>query len=122
MARRRADVVRTVAAVLALLCVAPATARAEVDAELAYRTYCTPCHGLAGNGKGINVPFMSVQPRDHTDTREMGTRSDQDLFNAITGGGPAVGKSALMPPWRAVLSDDRSVAPSFKFNRLVPNA
>jgi FtsP/CotA-like multicopper oxidase with cupredoxin domain len=37
----------------------------------------------------------------------MGTRSDQDLFNAITGGGPAVGKSALMPPWRASFNDDQ---------------
>ncbi len=36
----------------------------------------------------------------------MGTRSDQDLFNAITGGGPAVGKSALMPPWRGVIDDE----------------
>ena len=63
----------------------------DAHAELIYRTYCTPCHGLAGNGKGINVPSMAVQPRDHTDTREMGARSDQDLFNAITGGGPAAG-------------------------------
>ncbi|MEW6272511.1 MAG: multicopper oxidase domain-containing protein [Thermodesulfobacteriota bacterium] len=84
-----------------------AVAAGEADAELAYRTYCTPCHGLAGNGKGINVASMAVQPRDHTDTREMATRSDQDLFNAITGGGPAVGKSALMPPWRSLLDDDQ---------------
>ncbi len=24
----------------------------KVDAELIYRTYCTTCHGLAGDGKG----------------------------------------------------------------------
>ncbi len=78
----------------------------EFDAKLGYDTYCTPCHGVAGNGKGINVVAMAVQPRDHTDTREMRTRSDQDLFNAIKNGGPAVGKSVLMPAWRAILSDE----------------
>ncbi len=78
----------------------------ESEAEAAYRAYCTPCHGVAGNGKGINVAAMAVQPRDHTDTREMGARTDQDLFNAIKNGGPAVGKSVLMPPWRSVLSDE----------------
>ena len=90
-----------------VLLATPAAAGDAPDAELAYRTYCTPCHGLAGNGKGINVAGMAVQPRDHTDTREMATRSDQDLFNAIVGGGPAVGKSALMPPWRAVFDDEQ---------------
>ncbi len=108
----------TLAVICLLLAVAP-DARATgdpADAELAYRTYCTPCHGLAGNGKGINVPAMAVQPRDHTDSREMGTRSDQDLFNAIIGGGPAVGKSALMPPWRAVF-DDAQVAALVKHLR-----
>ena len=90
-----------------VLLATPAAAGDATDAELAYRTYCTPCHGLAGNGKGINVAGMAVQPRDHTDTREMATRSDQDLFNAIVGGGPAVGKSALMPPWRAVFDDEQ---------------
>lgn len=77
------------------------------DAELLYQTYCTSCHGLAGNGKGLNVPSMAVQPRDHTDSREMATRSDKDLFTAIAGGGPAVGKSVLMPPWRSQFSDEQ---------------
>jgi cytochrome c553 len=84
-----------------------AAAADDEGAELIYRTYCTACHGLAGNGKGLNVPALAVQPRDHTDSREMATRSDQELFDAITGGGPAVGKSVLMPPWRALLSDDQ---------------
>ena len=93
-------------AVLLLAAQVAGAASDDAHAELLYRSYCTPCHGLAGNGKGLNVPGMSVQPRDHTDTREMGARTDQDLFNAITGGGPAVGKSALMPKWRSLLSDD----------------
>lgn len=79
---------------------------ASPDGELLYRTYCTACHGLAGDGKGINVPDMAVQPRDHTDSREMSTRSDDDLARAIVGGGPAVGKSVLMPAWGGILDEE----------------
>jgi len=75
MTRRHADVAAAVLAA-AVLAASPARAAGDDGAALAYRTYCTPCHGLASNGKGINVPAMAVQPRDHTDTREMATRSD----------------------------------------------
>ncbi|MBI5451269.1 MAG: cytochrome c [Gammaproteobacteria bacterium] len=71
-----------------------------------YRTYCVQCHGLQGNGKGLNVRDMSVQPRDHTDAKEMATRSDEDLFKVIKEGGVAVNKSVLMPPWGGVISDE----------------
>lgn len=96
---------------LALLCVpfsplASAAARAETPGKLLYDTYCTACHGIAGNGKGLNVPDMAIQPRDHTDAREMGARTDEELFRAIEGGGAAVGKSVLMPPWGAVLDPE----------------
>jgi manganese oxidase len=105
--RRPVEIGRVALALAAWLVVPTAhAADGTIDAELTYRTYCTPCHGLAGNGKGINVAAMAVQPRDHTDAREMGTRSDEDLASAIKNGGAAVGKSVLMPPWRSVLSDD----------------
>ena len=74
--------------------------------ESLYKTYCWQCHGMQGNGMGINVRDMSVQPRDHTDAKEMSTRSDADLFKAIKEGGQAISKSVLMPPWNGVLSDD----------------
>jgi cytochrome c oxidase cbb3-type subunit 3 len=71
-----------------------------------YRTYCTQCHGLQGNGKGINVRDMSVQPRDHTDAKEMAARSDEDIYKVIKDGGVAINKSVLMPPWGDVFSDE----------------
>jgi len=55
---------------------------------------------------GVNVRDMSVQPRDHSDAKEMSTRSDADLFKAIKEGGQAITKSVLMPPWDGVLTDD----------------
>ena len=70
-----------------------------------YQVYCVQCHGITGDGYGINVEDMSVLPKDHTDTKEMITRSDEDLFKAIKYGGKAVSKSVLMPAWEANLND-----------------
>ncbi len=81
---------------------------AEANAETAkdnYQTYCVQCHGLEGNGKGINVADMSTQPRDHTDAKEMSARTDQELFKVIKEGGQSINKSVLMPPWGSTLSD-----------------
>ena len=83
----RGFAVRSAVAVVFACLVAPHGASlaegASPDGELLYRTYCTACHGLAGDGKGINVPDMAVQPRDHTDSREMSTRSDDDLARPL---------------------------------------
>jgi cytochrome c oxidase cbb3-type subunit 3 len=70
-----------------------------------YRTYCAQCHGLQGNGRGVNIRDMSVQPRNHTDAAYMSSRSDDDLFTADKKGGLAINKSVLMPPWGNSLSD-----------------
>ena len=74
-------------------------------AEDNYHTYCAQCHGVNGNGMGINVRDMSVQPRDHTDAKAMSARSDDDLAKVIKEGGAAINKSVLMPPWGSVFSD-----------------
>ncbi|MDQ6965232.1 MAG: cytochrome c [Mariprofundales bacterium] len=71
-----------------------------------YRVYCMQCHGISGTGTGVNSRDMAVKPRNHTDGKYMEARSDQDLFNVIKDGGPAINKSALMPAWGDVFSDD----------------
>ena len=81
----------------------------DANAETAkdnYQTYCVQCHGLEGNGKGINVADMSTQPRDHTDAKEMSARTDQELFKVIRDGGQSINKSVLMPPWSSILMDE----------------
>jgi len=96
------------AALAAGVLAAPAAMADDGDAAQGaalYRVYCTQCHGLDGDGRGINVRDMAVQPRDHTDTGEMSARTDEDLFKAIQGGGKAVNKSVLMPAWGGNLSD-----------------
>jgi len=84
-----------------------ALAHAEGDrADTLYTIYCTQCHGVNGNGKGINAATMSVAPRDHTDTKEMSARTDEELFKVIQQGGKSINKSVLMPVWGGNLSDD----------------
>lgn len=89
-----------------LLGVLPGIPAAEESGEALYKTYCAQCHGMHGDGMGINVRDMSVQPRDHTDAAAMSARSDQILFDAVKGGGQAINKSVLMPPWEGALSDE----------------
>ncbi|QSR89080.1 cytochrome c [Methylacidiphilum caldifontis] len=74
--------------------------------EKVYNTYCVQCHGLQRNGTGINAKFMTVQPRDHTDPKEMGKIPDDEIIKAITNGGISVQKSILMPAWGKVLTQE----------------
>jgi cytochrome c oxidase cbb3-type subunit 3 len=91
-------------AVLALLISMPVVAK-ETAADN-YNTYCVQCHGLKGNGNGVNIKDMAVQPRDHTDAKSMSARSDETLFKAIKEGGPSIDKSILMPPWGDTFIDE----------------
>lgn len=91
-----------------LFFVAAAVTAGAAAAETAadnYRVYCTQCHGLGGSGGGINKADMPTNPRDHT-SGEMGKLTDDDIYNAIIGGGVAVSKSAFMPPWKGILTKD----------------
>ena len=90
----------------ALLLAASMPSWAGESAADNYKTYCVQCHGMEGNGKGINVRDMSVVPRDHTDAKSMSARSDDDLFKVIKEGGLAINKSVLMPPWGDTFSDE----------------
>ncbi len=89
----------------ALLLLLPAAAQAESAADN-YKTYCMQCHGLEGTGMGANIQDMSVQPRDHTDAKAMGGRTDAEIFKVIKEGGLAINKSALMPPWADTFTDN----------------
>ncbi len=64
-----------------------------------YMYYCTPCHGLKGDGKGFNADYLDPKPANHTDSKEMSKRTDEKLHDTISGGGKSVAKSTYMPPW-----------------------
>ena len=85
------------------------TALAEGDAkrgETLYQVYCTQCHGVKGDGKGVNAAHMAVMPRDHTDAKEMSARTDEELFKVVKLGGKSINKSVLMPAWGRNLADE----------------
>lgn len=89
-----------------LLAALSVPAQAKETAADNYKAYCVQCHGMEGNGKGVNIRDMSVMPRDHTDAKAMSGRSDETLFKVIKEGGPSIEKSVLMPPWDGVFSDE----------------
>lgn len=85
-----------------------------VSAEENYKFYCTQCHGSDGKGEGANakpkvvgidLPEMSVTPRNHTNPEDMNKLTDTDIESAISGGGAAVSKSTIMPPWGKTLTE-----------------
>lgn len=82
------------------------TASWSSEAEDNYKNFCWQCHGMTGDGMGMNVQDMSVQPRDHTSAKAMSGRTDADLFKVIKEGGLAIDKSVLMPPWGSSFNDD----------------
>lgn len=86
----------------------PALAYAEDNSSLSssekiYQNYCAPCHGDRGDGNGFNAKNLDPRPANHTDAVFMSKRTDKELFDAISGGGRAVGKAAIMPPWGSTL-------------------
>jgi mono/diheme cytochrome c family protein len=75
------------------------------DAKQVFDFYCAQCHGVKGDGKGINVgPDFATDPRNFTDAKEMAKRTDTDIEGVIKDGGHSISKSPLMPPWGATLS------------------
>ncbi|MEK6682611.1 MAG: cytochrome c [Nitrospirota bacterium] len=77
-----------------------------VNAEENYKWYCSQCHGLTGKGDGINATKdQPVNPRNHTDTKEMAKLSASDVENVIRDGGAATSKSTMMPPFGKTMTD-----------------
>jgi mono/diheme cytochrome c family protein len=70
-----------------------------------YLEKCVLCHGSQGEGwdwsKRVEKPPIPVPDL----AKVVPQRSDQYLFDIINGGGEAVGKTRLMPPFGFQLSD-----------------
>lgn len=68
---------------------------------------CANCHGTEGAGNGPAAMALSPRPQDFRDCQRMSQYSDQKLFDAIKGGGQAVGLSPMMPAWGGSLNDEQ---------------
>jgi mono/diheme cytochrome c family protein len=67
------------------------------EADEIYKGRCTMCHGPSGKGDGPAGAALSPKPRDLGDPAWQRSVTDEHIEKIIQSGGPAVGKSPLMP-------------------------
>jgi mono/diheme cytochrome c family protein len=67
--------------------------------------YCAICHGDTGQGDGFNSSNLEVAPRDFSNPEFWQRSTDDHLLLVVSNGGPAVGRSVLMPAWGRTLTD-----------------
>jgi mono/diheme cytochrome c family protein len=82
--------------------------------------YCSRCHDPESSPERVsNYDNLEVKPHPFTDGNTLNKMSDADLTAIIRHGGPALSRSALMPPYgdtlsaadvRALISYTRAVA------------
>ena len=70
---------------------------ATAEAEQIYKGRCAMCHGATGKGDGPAATALDPKPRDLGDPAWQHSVTDEHIERAILQGGPAVGKSPLMP-------------------------
>jgi len=90
-----------------LLAFTGTTAQAQDAAEgkKLYVSYCSTCHGETAKGDGMVGRSLPIKPADHTNGTIMNQLSDQFLYDIISKGGSAVGKSSFMPSWGSSLDE-----------------
>jgi mono/diheme cytochrome c family protein len=65
--------------------------------KVMFMSACVPCHGEAGRGDGVAAKDLNPKPRNLTDAAYMAKLDDRYLYELISRGGIAVGKSQQMP-------------------------
>lgn len=67
--------------------------------------YCARCHNPESTAERVsNYDNLQVKPHPFTEGDALNKMSDADLTSIISHGGPALNKSALMPPYGYTLS------------------
>ena len=105
MARTAASCGMLVAILLLGMTAESALAQDKAEGKKYYVTYCSGCHGENGKGDGPASVSLPVKPADHTDGKIMNQIPDKTLFEIISKGGQAAGKSAFMPGWGSQLRE-----------------
>jgi uncharacterized membrane protein len=75
----------------------PAALTPAAEARVVYDQRCMLCHGANGAGDGPASAALNPKPRNYTEHAWQVSVSDAQLRGVIVEGGPAVGKSLLMP-------------------------
>ena len=67
--------------------------------------YCSRCHDPESSAAQVsNYDNLAVKPHTFTDGNTLNKMSDADLLSIIQHGGPALNRSALMPPYGNTLN------------------
>jgi len=85
--------------------VEPATNVSPTDGPGMFRTYCAPCHGVAGKGDGPAAPALNPKPADLTAfaKRRGGVFSVRDFEDKLMGTSMVTSHgSSDMPVWGPV--------------------
>jgi len=88
----------------------PFTGNAAAIAEgmEVYDTHCTKCHGPGGAGDGPVSVTLDPAPADFTRVNLMQGTADGYLFWRVSEGGAMAPFNSGMPPWKAILTEERS--------------
>jgi cytochrome c oxidase cbb3-type subunit 3 len=81
------------------------TAESQQRGRKVFEHYCSICHGINGQGDGFNSSNLAVPPRNFADQQFWKQATDEKLILVVSKGGPAAGKSVLMPAWGRTLTE-----------------
>ncbi len=87
-------------AAILLFAVTPLYAQGAADT---YSQQCASCHGAKGKGDGPAGQYLKPKPSDFSVSLK--GKSDDWIAKSITGGGAAVGESAIMPAFSNLTAD-----------------
>ena len=83
---------------------APTDSASIAAGEKTYGSYCAPCHGVAGDGKGPTGAVLKPPPRDFRSPKNFKGENDGELFEVVKNGGASEKLSPLMPAWGGTLN------------------
>jgi mono/diheme cytochrome c family protein len=73
-----------------------------------YETFCSVCHGSAGDGRGPAAKNLTVKPRDFTSKDFVIEGREEEIHRTIfMGAARASHGSPLMPEWKTTLSREQ---------------
>lgn len=75
------------------------------EAKQLFEETCAPCHGVSGKGDGPAGQVLQPKPADFSTVLQ--GKDDAYIAKVINEGGAGVGKSAIMPSYQGVFSDEQ---------------
>ncbi len=103
--QRKVEIV-VIGLALALFAVTVAVGQDSAKGKTTFEQYCGSCHGSSGKGDGPAGAALNPKPKDLSSPGYVKGLKDDYLRDLITKGGPAVGKSPMMPAMGAALKPD----------------